>query len=59
VSWVLTSYLLSATVATPIVGRLGDMYGKERMLVIVLALLGVGTLMSAVATSMALLLAAG
>ena len=39
VSWVLTAYLLSASVATPLIGRLGDMYGKERLLVIVLALL--------------------
>ncbi len=37
VSWVLTAYLLSASVATPVIGRLGDMYGKERLLVIVLA----------------------
>ena len=29
VSWVLTSYLLSASVATPLIGRLGDMFGKE------------------------------
>ena len=39
VSWVLTAYLLSASIATPLIGRLGDMYGKERLLVIVLALL--------------------
>jgi EmrB/QacA subfamily drug resistance transporter len=57
VSWVLTAYLLSASVATPIVGRLGDMHGKERMLIIVLALLAVGTLMSAVATALPLMLA--
>ena len=43
VSWVLTSYLLSASVATPLIGRLGDMHGKERLLMIVLALLSVGT----------------
>ena len=42
VSWVLTSYLLSASVATPLIGRLGDMYGKERLLMIVLVLLSVG-----------------
>ena len=42
VSWVLTAYLLSASVATPLIGRLGDMYGKERVLVIVLVLLSVG-----------------
>ncbi len=36
VAWVLTAYLLSASVCTPILGRLGDMYGKEQLLVIVL-----------------------
>src|SRR6266851_3297700 len=56
VSWVLTSYLLSASVATPLIGRLGDMYGKERLLLIVLALLSVGTLVSAFATSLPLML---
>lgn len=57
VSWVLTSYLLSASVATPLIGRLGDMYGKERVLMIVLALLSVGTVVSALATSLPLMLA--
>jgi EmrB/QacA subfamily drug resistance transporter len=57
VSWVLTSYLLSASVATPLIGRLGDMYGKERLLMIVLALLSVGTVVSALATALPLMLA--
>src|SRR5437762_10783994 len=56
VSWVLTSYLLSASIATPIIGRLGDIHGKERLLVIVLALLAVGTLVSALATTLTLML---
>jgi EmrB/QacA subfamily drug resistance transporter len=56
VSWVLTSYLLSASVATPLLGRLGDIYGKERVLMIALALLSAGTLVSAVATSMTVML---
>lgn len=56
-SWILTAYLLSASVGTPIIGRLGDMYGKERVLVITLAMLAAGTLLSAVATSMPPLLA--
>src|SRR4051794_7834035 len=30
VTWVLTAWLLSAAVATPIMGRIGDMYGKRR-----------------------------
>jgi MFS family permease len=51
VSWVLTAYLLSASVATPLIGRLGDIYGKERLLVIVLALLSVGTVVSALSSS--------
>src|SRR5437762_2316047 len=34
VAWVFTGYLLAASVATPIVGRLGDMFGKKRMLVV-------------------------
>src|SRR3954465_1284218 len=52
VGWVLTAYLLSASVATPIIGRLGDMYGKERLLMLVLAMLAFGTLISAVASSL-------
>jgi len=56
VSWILTAYLLSASVATPLIGRLGDMYGKERLLMIVLALLSVGTLVSALAMSLPLML---
>ena len=56
VGWVLTAFLLSASVTTPIVGRLGDMYGKDRLLMIVLVLLAIGTLVSAVASSLALML---
>jgi EmrB/QacA subfamily drug resistance transporter len=52
VSWLLTAYLLSASVATPIAGRLGDMYGKERVLMVTLVLLSVGTLVSALASSL-------
>jgi EmrB/QacA subfamily drug resistance transporter len=38
VTWVLTVFLLVAAVSTPILGRLGDQYGKERLLAISLAL---------------------
>ena len=37
VAWIFTTYLLAASVATPIAGRLGDMFGKKRTLVVVLA----------------------
>jgi MFS family permease len=34
VTWVLTVFLLVASVATPILGKLGDQYGKERILLV-------------------------
>ena len=42
-TWLLTAYLLSAAIATPILGRVGDMVGKEKMLVVVLLTLSLGT----------------
>jgi EmrB/QacA subfamily drug resistance transporter len=53
VSWIFTIYLLAASVATPIAGRLGDMFGKERVLVVVLIALAVGSVVSALSTSIA------
>ncbi|HVU91864.1 MAG TPA: MFS transporter [Jatrophihabitans sp.] len=58
VTWVLTAYLLAASIATPIVGRLGDMMGKKRVLVAVLVMLAVGTLASALATSIGVMIVA-
>ena len=55
-SWVLTAYLLSASIATPLIGRLGDIHGKERLLVGVLVFLCVGTVVSAVSTTLAVML---
>ncbi|MEA2191094.1 MAG: hypothetical protein QOI73_1215 [Solirubrobacteraceae bacterium] len=57
VTWVLTVYLLSASVATPIVGRLGDMFGKERVLVYVLGAFTAGTLVCALSHSIGVLVA--
>jgi MFS family permease len=56
VSWVLTAYLLSASIATPLIGRLGDMYGKERLLVAILVLLCAATVVSALATTLPVML---
>src|SRR3954470_7686656 len=50
-TWILTSYLISASVATPIFGRLGDMYGKERLLLVAIGVMGAGTVVSAMASS--------
>jgi EmrB/QacA subfamily drug resistance transporter len=48
-TWVLTVFLLVASVATPILGKLGDQYGKERLLVISLSLFLAGCVGCAVA----------
>jgi EmrB/QacA subfamily drug resistance transporter len=57
-SWVITAYLLSASVLTPILGRLGDMVGKRRVLIGVLAVLAVGTLVAALAPNLIVLIVA-
>jgi EmrB/QacA subfamily drug resistance transporter len=57
-AWILTAYLLSASVLTPIAGRLGDMFGKKRTLVAVLVVLSLGTLLAALATSIGVMVVA-
>ncbi|WP_344006261.1 MFS transporter [Streptomyces thermocarboxydovorans] len=56
-SWVLTSTLVSGAVATPILGRLGDLFGKRRMLVAGLAVMVVGALVSAFTSDLLLMIA--
>ena len=58
VTWVLTAYLLSASIFTPILGRVGDMVGKERMLVVTLAALAIGSAMAGLSQSIGLLIVA-
>jgi MFS family permease len=53
IAWMVTAYLLVASIATPIFGRLGDMFGKQRLLGIALALFAVGSLVCAIADSLA------
>jgi EmrB/QacA subfamily drug resistance transporter len=52
VAWTLTGYLVSAAVFTPVLGRLGDMFGKKRMLVIALALFAAGNVVAALGHSL-------
>lgn len=51
-AWVVTATLLAAAVATPTVGRLGDMYGKRRMLLLSIAVLVVGSIVVAMSNSL-------
>jgi EmrB/QacA subfamily drug resistance transporter len=57
-TWILTAFLLSASVGTSVIGRLGDMYGKEKLLLWTLVTLAVGTLLAAVSNSLGLLIVA-
>jgi MFS family permease len=52
-SWAITATLLGGAIATPVVGRLGDLYGKRRLLLISTVLLVVGSLVCAPADSLA------
>ena len=58
VTWVLTAYLLSASIMTPILGRVGDMKGKERVFVASLVALAVGSLLAALAPSIEVMIVA-
>jgi EmrB/QacA subfamily drug resistance transporter len=58
VTWLLTGFLLSASVGTAIIGKLGDMYGKQRLLVWTLLALAAGTLLAALSGSLPVLIVA-
>jgi EmrB/QacA subfamily drug resistance transporter len=58
VTWVLTGFLLSAAVLTPILGKLGDRFGKERLLVASLGAFLLGCLGCALAPDIWTLIAA-
>src|SRR6201989_747441 len=57
VAWTLTGYLLAAAVFTPLMGRLGDMFGKRRMLVLSLAFFTLGSLVAALGSSLLVIVA--
>jgi MFS family permease len=51
-SWAITATLLTAAVATPVFGRLGDMYGPKPILILCTVLLAAGSLTAALTTSL-------
>ncbi|MGW2706808.1 MFS transporter [Streptomyces sp. NPDC001340] len=57
-TWVMTAYLLSASVFTPILGRVGDLVGKKRTLVAVLVAVLAGCLVAALAPNIGVLIVA-
>lgn len=57
VQWVVLSYLLASIALVPLIGRLGDMLGKERLFLAAYAAFGVGSLLCALAPDIATLIA--
>jgi MFS family permease len=57
VTWVFTASLLAGAVATPLLSRFGDMYGKKKMILVAMVLLLVGSVVCAVSGSLGVLIA--
>jgi EmrB/QacA subfamily drug resistance transporter len=55
-AWVVTAYLLAETVATPVYGKLGDLYGRKRLFQSAIVVFLVGSVLSGLATSMGMLI---
>ncbi|HEY1176226.1 MAG TPA: MDR family MFS transporter [Phytomonospora sp.] len=56
-SWVVTAYILAATISTPLYGKLGDLYGRKRLFMFAIALFLVGSAASGAAQDMGQLIA--
>jgi len=56
-SWLLTAFLLSASIATPIVGKLGDIHGKGRVLTVVLLVFAAGAVVCALGRTIEVVIA--
>src|SRR5262249_52685134 len=56
-SWVVTAYVLASTVTTPLYGKLGDLYGRKRWLMIAIIIFLAGSALSGLAHSLDQLIA--
>src|SRR6202522_1562747 len=55
-SWVVTAYILTSTITTPFYGKLGDMYGRKKLFIFAIVLFLIGSALSGLSTSMAMLI---
>lgn len=55
-SWLITATILCSAVSTPIVARMADMYGKRRMLMVVLTIMVIGSVICALEAGFAMLI---
>jgi len=56
VQWLLTSTLLVSAVAVPLMGRLGDMFGKRLILLVAIGAMVVGSLITALSDNITVLI---
>ena len=54
--WMVSAYFLAASIATPVLGRLGDMFGKERFLAVSLGAFAVGSVVCALSDGLTLMI---
>jgi len=57
-SWVLTSYLIAGAVMTPIAGSLADIYGKKKVLLVIMIIYAIGVSMAGFSTDIITLILA-
>jgi EmrB/QacA subfamily drug resistance transporter len=57
-SWVVTAYLVTSTAVTPLYGKLSDIHGRRAMLLLAIAVFSVGSVASALAPTMMVLIIA-
>lgn len=57
-SWIITATLIAGAVATPVISRMADMYGKRRMILLTLAIVAAGALLGGISTALPLLILA-
>jgi MFS family permease len=56
-SWILTAYLIAGAIMTPIAGKLSDIYGRKKMLLVVMAIYAIGVSLGGFATDIYQMLA--
>ena len=56
ITWMVSAYFLAASVATPVLGRLGDMFGKERFLAVSLGAFAAGSVLCALSNGLELMI---
>ncbi len=56
ITWALTIWLIVSAVATPLLGRVGDLFGKKRVIILALCAVAIGSIIAALAPSLPVLL---